>query len=190
MIRRFRCAHASSKSLCLPLLLVTFELLKAIHAASRCDWLHLPVWDMSCWLLAHFKRRWKFSFLHNHHLSLPLSLHSRLTPWPLHLLPSEPGLRPWMRTGATLPSPQSHLSMGTPVYLRRNLLTHTAPQTQREQTAAKTLKNQVKVGKQVDTKQQKKICKIVFLCLRGRRKDFTNSCVMIGLCMSAQSAHI
>lgn len=64
----------------------------------------------------------------------------RLTPWPLHLLP-----RPWMRRGAPLPSPQSHLMMGTPVFPLHHPV-HTQPRPQRQQTAARTpIPVQVKV---------------------------------------------
>lgn len=50
---------------------------------------------------------------------------------------SRKSLRPWMRRGVTLPSPQSHLMMGTKVYQLFNQI-HTQHPLQREQTAAQT----------------------------------------------------
>lgn len=53
-----------------------------------------------------------------------------------HLLPKEPGLRPWMRRGVPLPFRESHLTMETPVCQQRNQVRKQA-QTQREKTAVR-----------------------------------------------------
>lgn len=99
-----------------------------------------------------------------------------------HLLPKEPGLRPWMRRGVPLPFRESHLTMETPICQLHNQVCKQA-QTQREKTAVRAhspalvmVRKRLLGGK---TKEKKRNINILHACHEGPVFTITNVVIFV-----------